>query len=205
MKDERRYLILHGVENRRPPEHWQHWLTEELRSRREIVLYPQLPDTDQPDLATWLELIRAELAQLGGGERIVVCHSLAVLAWFHLVEQFTPVERVDRVLLVAPPSPSILWPEIAAFEPPSALSAQRILTSSMTTRIVCSDNDPYCPEGGQDAYGTRLNIAVDVIPNAGHLSTSEGYGPWPSALQWCLDGDTTAFTTNASAQSGSAR
>lgn len=56
----RRFLILHGAENRRPREHWQHHLAEELRARGEIVLYPQLPDPDNPRLETWLELLRAE-------------------------------------------------------------------------------------------------------------------------------------------------
>ena len=29
----RRYLVLHGWENHRPPDHWQFWLTERLRER----------------------------------------------------------------------------------------------------------------------------------------------------------------------------
>jgi predicted alpha/beta hydrolase family esterase len=184
---DRRFLILHGVENHRPPEHWQHWLAEELRRRHEVVLYPQLPDPDSPSLESWLELVRAELAQLGDGERIVLCHSLASLAWLHLPGRLNANERVHRVLLVSPPSPEILWAKIAHFAAPADLSPGSIRSASDTTRIVCSDNDPYCPPGADRLFAEPLQLPADRIPGGGHLSDGDGYGPWPSILAWCLD------------------
>jgi uncharacterized protein len=184
---ERRFLLVHGVENRRPPEHWQHWLAEELRRRREVVLYPQLPDPDGPSLESWLELIRAELAQLGRGERVVICHSLGVLAWLNLVERLATHERVQRVLLVSPPSPDILWPEVAPFAAPASLTPASLRAGSDDTRMVCGDADPYCPEGAENRYGTPLNVPVDQIAGGGHISVDDGYGPWPAVLAWCLD------------------
>jgi uncharacterized protein len=185
---ERRFLLVHGVENRRPPAHWQHWLAEGLRRRREVVLYPQLPDPDAPKLEAWLELIRAELVQLGSGERVVLCHSLGALAWLHLAARLTKEERVQRVLLVSPPSPDVLWPEVAEFTPPPALTAASLRAASDNTRIVCSDADPYCPEGAAARYADPLDLAVDQIPGAGHISVDDGFGPWPAALEWCLHG-----------------
>ncbi len=186
-EQERRFLILHGVENRRPPGHWQHWLAEELRRRREVVLYPQLPDPDSPSLETWLELVRAELAQLGDGERVVLCHSLAALAWLHLADRLRADERVHRVLLVSPPGADVLWPEIAHFAPPTDLSPHSLQSASEATRIVCSDDDPYCPHGADRLYADPLQIPADRISDGGHLSADDGYGPWPSMLAWCLD------------------
>jgi predicted alpha/beta hydrolase family esterase len=42
-RGQRRFLVLHGWQNRRPREHWQHWLTDSLRATGERVRYPQLP------------------------------------------------------------------------------------------------------------------------------------------------------------------
>ena len=184
---ERRFLILHGVENHRPPEHWQYWLAEELRRRREVVLYPQLPDADSPSLPAWLELIRAELRQLGDGERIVLCHSLAVLAWFNLAVQLRSEAKVHRVLLVSPPSPAILWKEVVHFAAPAGLSPASLRAASEVTRIVCRDADPYCPGGADRLYGEPLDLPIDRIPGRGHVSVDDGYGPWPGVLAWCLD------------------
>jgi len=75
---DRRFLVLHGYQNHRPAGHWQWLLTEQLRTAGEQVLYPQLPAPEQPSRADWTALLRAELAQLGTGERVVVAHSLGV-------------------------------------------------------------------------------------------------------------------------------
>jgi hypothetical protein len=44
----RSFLILHGVENRRPAEHWQSDLAQRLREHGEQLFYPQLPDPNRP-------------------------------------------------------------------------------------------------------------------------------------------------------------
>ncbi len=183
----RRFLVLHGWENRRPPTHWQWQLVEALRSAGEQVLYPQLPDPDHPSLELWSEVVHAELAQLGRAERVVIAHSLAVPLWLHVVAGLAPGERVTRVLLVSPPSPTVLaeQPEVAAFAPIRPDRAA-IAAAATTTRLVGSDNDPYCPEGVGKAYGP-LDLETDIIAGGQHLDPDGGYGSWPAALAWSLD------------------
>jgi predicted alpha/beta hydrolase family esterase len=181
----RSFLILHGVENRRPVGHWQHELALDLRERGEQVFYPQLPDTDRPALAAWIEAIRAELA-LMRGERVVVCHSLASVAWMHVAADAEEAPA-DRVLLVSPPGPSAFdWDVIAEFNP-AKIDLEGTAISASTPRLVCSDADPYCVEGAAEHYGRPLGCEVDVIPGGGHLALDDGYGRWPTALEWCLD------------------
>ena len=98
------FLILHGWQNRRPPEHWQHWLADRLREEGAQVVYPQLPDPDAPRPEVWLEELRRYLTQLDGEERVVIAHSLGTLLWLHHARDGG--DPVDRVLLVSPPGPS---------------------------------------------------------------------------------------------------
>jgi predicted alpha/beta hydrolase family esterase len=187
----RRFLIVHGVENYRPPGHWQYHVAETLRADREIVIYPQFPDADAPKLESWVALLRAELKQLGSGERIVICHSLGCLLWFHHVIGASPDHVVDRVLLVSPPSPTILWPAIEHFAPPAQLEGEHLRRAADAgTRIVASANDPYCPESARSLYATPLGLDIDVLPTGGHLSEGDGYGPWPSVVAWCREPST---------------
>ncbi|RRS00114.1 RBBP9/YdeN family alpha/beta hydrolase [Glycomyces terrestris] len=180
----RSFLILHGVENRRPAGHWQHELALALRGRGEQVFYPQLPDTDRPSLEAWVEAILAELA-LMRGEKVVVCHSLASTAWLH-VAAAAPA-AADRLLLVSPPGPAAFdWDVIAGFDP-AGLDLGGLELAAQTPRLACSDDDPYCAEGAAETYGAPLGCDVDVLPGAGHLALDDGYGPWPAALAWCLD------------------
>jgi uncharacterized protein len=146
---EKAYLLLHGWENRRPAAHWQHWLAGELAAAGAQVLYRQLPEPDEPVLDEWLLDLRRYTAAMRGDETVLVAHSLAVLLWWTAALSDQPV-AVDRVLLVAPPSPAFLRERaVAAFVPGDMESRavdRRVLD---TVRIVAGDDDPYCPGGVQ--------------------------------------------------------
>ncbi|MET7618018.1 alpha/beta hydrolase [Streptomyces sp. NPDC005408] len=184
---ERGFLLLHGWQNHRPAGHWQHWLADRLTGLGHAVDYPQLPDPDHPDLERWLTELRTRLGALHGRERTVICHSLACLLWLHAVARNAVPVPVDRVLLVAPPSPGVLeqHAEIAAFTP-SPVTTVQLSAAATYTRIVGSDNDPYCPEGAADTYGEPLGLPANVLAGAAHLDMDAGYGSWPSLLDWCL-------------------
>ncbi|MFE9605879.1 RBBP9/YdeN family alpha/beta hydrolase [Streptomyces hokutonensis] len=180
------YLILHGWQNHRPEGHWQHWLADRLRALGHQVTYPQLPDADDPDLKVWLGELARCLRELPDGERVVLAHSASALLWLHAVARGVVRDGdADRVLLVAPPSASVVvrHPEIAEFAPPTAE-----LTLPGATRLVAGDDDPYCPEGARTVFGDPLGIPTEIIPGAGHLDLDAGYGSWPAVLEWCLDG-----------------
>ncbi|MGW0944207.1 RBBP9/YdeN family alpha/beta hydrolase [Streptomyces sp. NPDC002623] len=187
----RSYLILHGWQNHRPEDHWQHWLADRLTGLGHDVAYPQLPDPDDPDLEAWLTELRGHLAAPPtGGGRVVLAHSLSAVLWLHAVARELPeLADVDRVLLVAPPSGSVLarYPEVEGFALPENLDGLKL---PHPTRLVAGDDDPYLPEGAQTAYGDPLGLRAELLPGAAHLDLDAGYGPWPAVLEWCLDGTT---------------
>jgi uncharacterized protein len=176
----RSFLILHGLEGSGPG-HWQTWLAARLRADNERVAYPDLPDAEMPSLHSWRERLQGELEALPDGETILVCHSLSCLLWLHHVADGGA--QANRVLLVAPPSESAGLAQIASFFP---APLPRLTAGA---RLVCSDDDPYCPEGAATLYGEPLGIPVDLIAGGGHLNPESGYGPWPAVEAWCLDGD----------------
>jgi serine hydrolase len=170
-----RCLILHGWQGS-GPDHWQTWLAGRLGAR-----YPELPQPDTPHLDEWLEVLDAELAR---GPRVVICHSLACVLWLHHAAR-TGGPPVDRVLLVAPPSESVDCDDLHGFFPVAAEPSD-LARAARSTRLVCSDNDPYCPEGALHVYGEPLGIDTDLIAGAGHINPDAGYGPWPEVESWCL-------------------
>ncbi|SFF08121.1 RBBP9/YdeN family alpha/beta hydrolase [Blastococcus tunisiensis] len=182
-------LIVHGWENRRPEGHWQRWLAGELADRGLAVRYPQFPEPDEPVLADWTALLRDELGRLDpGGERILVCHSLAVLLWWQAAPALGALQP-DRVLLVAPPSADVLrsHPAVRAFAPPGIEGAAPGDDVRGRVRLVAADDDPYFPGGAAPFYADRFGLDVDVVSGGAHLDLPAGYGAWPAALDWCLD------------------
>jgi uncharacterized protein len=78
------------------------------------------------------------------------------------------------------------WDVIAGFAP-GALDLTRLKLAVTTPRLACSDNDPYFQEGAAEVFGRPLGCDVDLLTGAGHVAIPDGYGPWPSVLEWCLD------------------
>ncbi|WP_223693218.1 RBBP9/YdeN family alpha/beta hydrolase [Leifsonia poae] len=180
----RSFLILHGWDNFRPPGHWQHELATALRSRGERVVYPQLPDAARPSVDAWRDAAGAALAEASGNEAhvVVLCHSLACLLWLG-TETLSGDESVERVLLVAPPSPEVVagFPAIAAF------ARLPLIAGATPTLIAASDDDPFCPAGATAVFGAPFGLPVTVVPGGGHLERTAGYGAWPAVEAWCLD------------------
>lgn len=181
----RGFLILYGWGGS-GAEHWQTWLAQRLRSTGEAVRYPAFPEPDNPELGPWLAVLRSELDAMRG-RRTVICHSLAVLLWLHHAQQ--PQAAVaDRLLLVAPPGPSVNNSQVATFFPPP-LDGAALRRSAREILLVCSDADPFCPERAAQYYGRPLGIDVRLLPpEARHINVAAGYGPWPWAEQWCRGG-----------------
>jgi uncharacterized protein len=188
------YLVIHGWQNHRPEVHWQRWLVQRLRAAGEQVVYPQLPDPDEPELGAWLTVLRDELEMLRGGERTVIAHSLGCLLWLQHAQTAPRPEPVDRLLLVCPPGPAALPDRLAPFYRP--LDDPDAVARSVRSEpeLVCTDADPWCPEGAADLYGGPLRLQTHCIAGAGHLSMDEGYGPWPAVEDWALQGSLDAVS-----------
>jgi predicted alpha/beta hydrolase family esterase len=176
------FLILHGWQGS-GPRHWQTWLAQRLGVRGERVSYPELPEPDTPRLDRWLEALGGELAREPSG-LVVLCHSLACVLWLHHA-RLAEGRQAERVLLVAPPSPSAELPGVKGFFP-LAVEPDQVARAAGSTEIVAADDDPYCPEGAERLYGEPLDVPVRVIDGGGHLNTDAGYGPWPDVERWCL-------------------
>lgn len=155
-----------------------------------------------PDLGAWRARLDEELLVLPGGtERVVVCHSLGCILWLHHAAAPTAgAPRVDRVVLNAPPAP---LGELPTFFP-VPLDPVGVAAAAGATRLICSDDDPYCPPGGVAAYAEPLGLPYDLLPGQGHLNVDAGYGPWPAMLDWCLGrrGDLAARTGQSGAKNG---
>jgi predicted alpha/beta hydrolase family esterase len=166
------YLILHGYQGSGPG-HWQAWLAGRLQSSDAIVRFPDLPDADAPRLQTWLEALERDLDD----ESVVICHSAACVLWMHHIARGGRAAK--RVLLVAPPSKEGVPEILHSFFPVPEVT----LTNA---RLVCSDNDPYCPEGAANVYP---GLPTDVLEGEGHINPDAGYGPWPAVEEWAKSGE----------------
>lgn len=196
----KRVLFLHGWQGS-PAGHWQRWLAGELERDGHAVRFPDLPECDVPCPDRWGSALHDELAALAaldGGERVVCCHSLGCVLWIREAHRVAAAQRPDRVVLVAPPCPGAKVAELARFYPTFA-QREGIRAAAGSTRLVCSDDDPYCPRRGAEQHWAHpLDLTVDLLAGQGHLNVDAGYGPWPAMREWVL-GATAALAPAAAA------
>ncbi len=178
------YLILHGLGGSGPT-HWQTWLYHELVKAGKTVYYPTLPQYERPQLSSWLNELDRTFQKIKIDEKLtVIAHSLGCILWLQYIKDGLP-EMVNRVLLVAPPSPNHEHECIQGFFPLDIKGIDKNKPFNHTLQIQ-STNDPYCSvEDSQ--YFKHLGLSQMIMLNKGHINVESGFGPWPWMLDYCLN------------------
>ncbi|WP_201352238.1 RBBP9/YdeN family alpha/beta hydrolase [Hydrogenimonas urashimensis] len=176
-------LLLHGWGGSDWP-HWQSWLAAELAKDYGTVSFPLIQHPHYPHLNRWKREVRAHLRDFR--PTTVICHSLANTLWFHLCNdaESEPIETVEKLILVAPPSLTCQIETIKSFFP---VEAPENLHAECATLVVSTD-DPYMTLEEAWRLQERLKIPMKVIERAGHINADSGYGPWPWMLEYLKSG-----------------
>jgi predicted alpha/beta hydrolase family esterase len=173
-------VIVYGYDGSGPG-HWQRWLHEQLRERGLPVQFPELPDPLEPRKDAWVEELRRTVVAASTPVTFV-CHSLGCWAVDHLLTRHGTA-GVEAALLVAPPSPHLIFEPIDDFLPPPR---SREVWAPLAARslLIGSDDDDFTSAEEFEEIAAALGVAQRIIPGAGHINIASGYGPWPFALEW---------------------
>ncbi len=167
--------------------HWQRWIAAELERRAVAVAFPELSAPLAPQKDVWVAELGAVVADAARrGERVsFLCHSLGCWAVDHLLAEHGS-DHVHAALLVAPPSPFLVFEPVDSFLPPPR---RRDAWAPLKTRtlLVSSDNDDYASSEEIEDVARQLDVSYRLVPGAGHINVAAGYGPWPFVLDWLRD------------------
>lgn len=185
------FLVLHGYENRRWPDHWQRHLVGELRQAGHLVIYPQLPNESSPSQSDWHDVVTTEFelfAEAGVPDVVVIAHSLSGLSMLALLASYQPPVRISRLLLVAPADPGLIA-EITDFRlDPSKPEVREGLKRSVDeVTLIASEADEWLPHGIERTYAQPLGIEPVIFAGAGHIALGDGFGRWSGVIEWALD------------------
>ena len=161
--------------------HWQRRLEDELQESGVAHAFPALPDPLEPDKDRWV----AELARCvdrAGDDVTFVAHSLGCWAVDHFVATHG-ASRLRAALLVAPPSPYLLFEPVQSFLPPP-MDRAAWSPIAASSRLVAGDDDDYASVDEHAEIAAALGIAHECVPGGGHLNTDSGYGPWDLPRAW---------------------
>jgi predicted alpha/beta hydrolase family esterase len=162
--------------------HWQRWLEGELHRRQVRVDFPELPEPRAPRREIWVAALGDALGRAEGEPVTFVCHSLGCWAVDHLLAE-RGAHGVHAALLVAPPSPYLLFEPVETFLPPPR---ERAAWAPIAPRslLVGSDDDEFTSREEFEGIAGTLGMSCRIIPGSGHINTATGYGPWPFVIEW---------------------
>ena len=176
-------VVVYGYEGSGPG-HWQRWAAETLAARGAAVAFPELSDAAAPRKDVWVRELHAVVAPaVARGDRVTfLCHSLGCWAVDHLLTAHG-TDGMHAALLVAPPSPFLLFEPVETFLPPPR---QKDVWAPLAARtlLVGSDNDDYASAEEIEGIARDLGVASTILPGAGHINVAAGYGAWPFVLDW---------------------
>jgi predicted alpha/beta hydrolase family esterase len=179
-------VVVYGYEGS-GAEHWQRWAASALTARGERVAFPELSSPAAPRKDVWV----AELAVVLDDARrrndpvTFLCHSLGCWAVDHLLTAHGTA-GIHGALLVAPPSPFLVFEPVDSFLPPPR-RADVWAPIAARTLLVGSDNDDYAGPDELAEVARTLGVPCRIIPGAGHINVAAGYGPWPFVLEWLAE------------------
>ena len=174
-------ILVHGYDGSGSG-HWQRWLEAELRRRGAPVVFPDLPDPAAPQKDAWVAALAAAVATGQGAPITFVCHSLGCWAVDHLLAEVAPA-NAHAALLVAPPSPHLLFEPVESFLPPPR-RPQAWAPLAARTLLVGGDDDEFTSAEEFQDIARSLRLQVRIFAGAGHINVASGHGAWPFALDW---------------------
>ncbi len=169
-----------------PDEGLYKWLASELESRGFEVIVPEMPDTDNPQINSWVNKIK-EICQDSDENTYFFGHSIGCQTILRYLETLPEDVKVGKVVLIAP------WLHLQGIEEEEGaaevaepwlitpIDFEKVKSHANFTCIF-SDNDPYVPISDKDIFKENLNAQIIVEHDKGHFTEEDGVKELPSAL-----------------------
>jgi predicted alpha/beta hydrolase family esterase len=179
-------VIVPGIWNS-GPDHWQsRWQAEREAAGAGLVVRIEPTSWSDPDPADWSAAISRAVAACDEPS-VLVAHSLGVLAVARWLGDAAPgasrgaassaslaaPPSVAGAFLVAPPDPA--GPGFPAAAAGFAAPDSR---TGLPTRMIVSDDDPYCSADRAIGFARTLGSSVLRVGALGHVNVDSGVGAW---------------------------
>ncbi len=175
----------------------EHWQSVWQRDRGDGAVRIAPASWGEPDPGDWQDAISRAVASCAEPP-VLVAHSLGVLAvadWLAANASNAAAANaanaanaeggiVAGAFLVAPPDPAAPgFPAAASgFGAPSPIPAGTA-AARVPTRLVVSDDDPYCTADRALAFAETMGAAVLRVGPLGHVNVASGVGAWPAGRE----------------------
>ncbi len=171
-----------------PGDHWYPWLKKELEARGFSVTVPQMPNTDKPEINSWISHLRGVVGE-PDENTYLVGHSVGCQTILRYIEQAAPVggavcvggwfelagvEDGEETAIVKP------WLE-------TPLSSEAVRAKVGRLVAIFSKNDPHVSLGlNRKVFKKEFGAEIIVERKKGHFLADDGVKELPAVLDAVL-------------------
>jgi len=175
----KRVFIVHGWGGT-PDDHWCPWLKKMLLERGFEVYVPQMPNTNEPRIATWVPYL-AKVVGKADENTYFVGHSIGCQAILRYLETLERTVKVGGAVFVAGffnlisgSMETDAEKSIAKEWIGTPIDFQLVRDHLNKSTAIFSDNDPDVPLSDSKIFDSVLGSKIIVHPNRGHFTKEDG-------------------------------
>ncbi|MCA9356107.1 alpha/beta hydrolase [Candidatus Nomurabacteria bacterium] len=186
----KKVYIIHGWEAN-PNQHWLPWLGRELQDKGFEIFIPEMPNTEEPDIDSWVERLK-ELVGTPDQNTYFVGHSIGCQTIMRYLESLPERSKIGGIVFVAGwfYLENLESPEVEKIAEPwlnIPIDTDKVKGVCSRINVLLSDDDYFgCIEKNKLAFEQRLNAKVDIYHNYGHFCEDDGKFELPEALEAVL-------------------
>lgn len=165
---------------------WIGWAAEEFKKKGYEVVVPEMPDTGVPVIEKWVAYLKSVVGTVDENAYFIG-HSIGCQTIMRFLEMVDV--KVGGAIFVAG------WFDLRNLEDEES---EKIAKPWIETKIDCGkvkanlphsvvvlgDNDPWVPyEETKKDFEALLGSEVVTLHGAGHITSDEGFGPFPQLIE----------------------
>ena len=147
---------------------WYPYAKRELEAKGFEVAVPAFPDTDAPNLAKWLPVLK-ELAGEANEELFLIGHSVGCITILRYLETLGEGQKIGGAVLVAGFNDDLGFDELKNFFT-TDLNLDALKQKANKFVAIHSDNDPFVPLKHGDTFKDKLGAELIVKHAMKHFS-----------------------------------
>lgn len=147
---------------------WYPSAKAELEKAGFEVIVPEMPDTDNPNMSTWVPKLAGAVGT-PSPDVFLVGHSIGGVAIMRYLESLPAGTKVGGVVFVASFTHDLGFEEIKNFFI-SPLDFKKIKSTTKNFADIASDNDPFVPLDQAEVLRENLGADVLTLKKMGHFS-----------------------------------
>lgn len=179
----RKIYVVHGY-TASSHANWFPWLKERLENDQTKVLIPDLPDSKDPYLTSWLEALSKSFHEMDENT-IVIGHSLGCIAALRFV--LATGKRIKGAVLVSGFSevnPMADQKEGLQTFLEASTDYEKCKTLIPSRVVITAKDDDIVPTEATKAFAERLDAEFVTLKNGMHFIDRDGFTEFPLVVEW---------------------